>query len=179
MFLGSSERLVTVKRIQSHITSAAFLAHTHHLLVHSQLRPEGPPWGPGSVALPGCSLPSGLVLPSHVPCRSTRSSHCLGQAVCSVLGRSPWLSGARANRYLWGLPHTASWPAPAYCPLHSGWAQGGFKGPTVCLGTQSHPSAVRGEVAKLLCACCTERVLVHTPLPGAQGSGGQAPPKLD
>ena len=62
MFLGSSERLVTVKWIQSHITRAAFPDHTHHLLVHSQLRPERPPQAPSSMALPGRLLPSGLVL---------------------------------------------------------------------------------------------------------------------
>ena len=44
------------------ITRAAFLGHTHHLLVHSQLRPERPPQAPSSMALPGRLLPSGLVL---------------------------------------------------------------------------------------------------------------------
>ena len=30
LFLGSSRRLVTLRRIQSHVTSTAFLDHTHH-----------------------------------------------------------------------------------------------------------------------------------------------------
>ena len=87
--LGSSGRLVTLKWILSHVTRAAFLDHTHHLLVHFQLRAERPPRAPSPVALPRRSLPSSPVLPSHVPCRVTRSSHHLGQAVCFVLGTPP------------------------------------------------------------------------------------------
>ena len=41
----------------------------------------------------------------------------------------------------------------------------------------SYPSAAQGGITKLLCACYTERALVHTILPRAQGSGGQAPPR--
>ena len=85
--LGSSGRLVTLKRILPHVTRAAFLDHIHHLLVYFQLRAERPPRALSPMALPRRSLPSGPVLPSHVPCRVTRSSHHPGQAVCSVLGR--------------------------------------------------------------------------------------------
>ena len=88
--LGSSGRLVPLKQIQPHVTRAAFLGHTHHLLVHSPLRPERSPRAPSPLGLSGRSLPSGLACPSHSPLRVTRSSHRPGQAVCPVLGRPPW-----------------------------------------------------------------------------------------
>ena len=65
--LGSSGRLVPLKQIQPHITRAAFLGHTHHLLIHSPLRPERPPRALSPLALSGRSLPSGLARPSRPP----------------------------------------------------------------------------------------------------------------
>ena len=149
------------------------------LLVLSQLRPQKPPRAPSPMALPGRSLPSGLVLLSHIPCRVARSSHCPGQAVCSVLGRPPWCQMKETTDTCAPQPPPRSTVASS-CLLTSslwmgpGWAQG----PHCVSWFSSHPSAAHGGVARLLCACCTERVLVHTPLPGAQGSGGQAPPRV-
>ena len=103
--LGSSRRLVTLKQGQSYVTRAAFLAHTHHLLIHSQLRPERPPRVPSPVALPGHPLPSCLVLLSRTPFRVTRSSHHPGQAVCCVLGRPLWCQ-EEETRGTCGASHT-------------------------------------------------------------------------
>ena len=103
--LGSSRRLVTLKQDQSYVTGATFLAHTHHLLVHSQLRPERPPQVLSPMALPGHPLPSCLVLLSHIPLRVTRSSHHPGQAVCCVLGRPLWCQ-VEETRGTCGASHT-------------------------------------------------------------------------
>ena len=40
---GIIRKLVTLKQVQPHVTRAAFLDHTHHLLVQSQLRPRKAP----------------------------------------------------------------------------------------------------------------------------------------
>ena len=42
----------------------------------------------------------------------------------------------------------------------------------------SNLSTAHMRVAKLLCDDCTERILVHSHLPGAWGSYGQAPPRI-
>lgn len=56
------------------VTRAAFLGHSPHVFIHSQLRPrKARPLSP--VALPGRPLPSCPAPPSHVHCRVTRSSH--------------------------------------------------------------------------------------------------------
>ena len=83
------------------------------------------------------------------------------------------MSGARTNRYLWGPPmlHSSQLLPPDLFTL-------GGPRPHCVSWFSSHPSAAHGGVTTLLCACCTESVLVHTPLPGAQGSGGQAPPRI-
>ena len=122
--LGSSGRLVPLKQIQPHVTRAAFLGHTHHLLVHSPLRPERSPRAPsppGSVwALtplwPGLSLSQPPQGHQELPPPRAGCLPCPGEA--SVV------SGLRNNRFLCGLPHTAQRPAPAYQPLPCGWAQG-------------------------------------------------------
>ena len=118
----------------------------------------------------GRSVPSSLVLPSHVPCRVIRSSHCRGRL--SVLGRPPWCQAQETTGTCGASPPST---AASSCLLTSslwmgpGWAQGPHRGSWF----SSHPSAAHGGVTKLLCACCAERVLVHTPLTGAQGSGGR------
>ena len=170
---GPSVRLVTLKQTQSHVTRAAFLDHTHHLLIHSQLRPERPPRAPRPMALPralnplwpGPSLTCPLQGHQELPLTAAGCLLCPGEA--SVV------SGARTNRYLWGPPmlHSSQLLPPDLFTL-------GGPRPHCVSWFSSHPSAAHGGVTTLLCACCTESVLVHTPLPGAQGSGGQAPPRI-
>ena len=108
---GPSVRLVTLKQTQSHVTRAAFLDHTHHLLIHSQLRPERPPRAPRPMALPralnplwpGPSLTCPLQGHQELPLTAAGCLLCPGEA--SVV------SDERNNRYL--CP-----PTPA--PQHSG-----------------------------------------------------------
>ena len=126
-----------------------------------------PPRAPRPLALPGQSPRSGLAVPSQGPCRASRSSHRPGQAVCWP-GEAPWCQVPV------GPPtrHSGQHPPP---PLLTLDGPRRVQGPTVCWFS-SPPGAACGRVAKLLCACCTEGTLVHTALPGAQGSAGQAPP---
>ena len=137
------------------------------------LRPKETPWGPkphGSAwALtplrPGPSLSHPLQGRQELPLSRAGCLLCPGEA--SVV------SGARTNRYLWGPPmlHSSQLLPPDLFTL-------GGPRPHCVSWFSSHPSAAHGGVTTLLCACCTESVLVHTPLPGAQGSGGQAPPRI-
>ena len=95
---GPSVRLVTLKQTQSHVTRAAFLDHTHHLLIHSQLRPERSPWALSPrLCLGALSLWSG---PSnHVPCRVTRSSYHPWAGCLLCPGEASVVSGERNKRY--------------------------------------------------------------------------------
>ena len=111
------------------------------LLVLSQLRPQKPPRAPSPMALPGRSLPSGLVLLSHIPCRVARSSHCPGQAVCSVLGRPPWCQ-VQEPTGTWGAPPCCT--AASSCLLTSSLWVG--PGPTVCPGSHLIPVLPMGEL---------------------------------
>ena len=67
------------------ITRAAFLDHTHHLLSTPSSKQKGL---------------LGLVLPSHVPCLVTRSSHCSWAGCLLCPGESSVVSGGRNKRYL-------------------------------------------------------------------------------
>ena len=102
LFPGSSARFVTLTRIQSQVTRAAFLDHTHHLLVHSQLRPERPPWAPSPMALPGALSPLQPGSSLSCPLQGHQELPLPGQAVCP--GEASVVSGARNNRHPWGLP---------------------------------------------------------------------------
>lgn len=133
-------------------------------------RPQKKPLGPCALALPGRSLlrpgPS-LLTASWSPGAPTAQGR-----LSAVLGR-PMVSGARSNRFLWGLPLSTA--ASTHLPPSLLWmGPGGFKAP-LCAG--SHLPALPMGESLLLCACCTEGCS-FTHLPGAQGSAGQAPPRV-
>lgn len=104
------------------------------------LRPQRPPRAPRPLALPGPSLPSGLALPFHSPCRVSGSSHHPGQAVCCP-GEAPCCQVGPPTQ------HSGQHPPPALFPLHGPRAG---SGPTVCPGSHLIPALPTG---KLLCAC--------------------------
>ena len=73
-------------------------------------------------------------------------------------------------------PPTHSTAASTRLPTSSLWMGPGWvQGPTVHPSSHVIPVLPTGKSLSYA-ACFTERVLIHTPLPGAQGSGGQAPP---
>ena len=89
LFWESPVRPVVLMWVQHHVTGAAFLGHSHRLVIHSQLRPrKSRPLSP--TALPGHPLPSCLVPPSRVHCRVTRSSHQPGAGCPSCPWEASW-----------------------------------------------------------------------------------------
>ena len=118
--------------------------------------------------------PSGLALPITSPAGSPGAPTTPGQAVCCVLGRPLWCQ-VRGTRGTHEAAHTST-AASTHLLTSSLWmGPGGVQGTLAC--PCSHPSAAHGGVAKLLCARCTEGMLIHTLLPGARGSHGQTPPR--
>ena len=116
------------------------------------------------MALPGRSLPTAWSFPLTSPAGSPGAPPDQGRLSALSWGG---LHGVRCkNQQVPVGPPTRSTAASA-CLLTSslwmgpGWAQG----PHCVSWFSSHPSAAHGGVARLLCACCTERVLIHTPLP--------------
>ena len=154
------------------------MGHTHHLLVHSQLKPERPPRVPSPVALPGHRLPSCLVLLSHIPFRVTRSPHHPGKAVCCVLRRPLWCQ-VEEKRGTCVASHTqhSGQHLPTDCFTLDG-PRVGSGAPLRVLILISSQRCLLIPVTKLLCPGFTDRMLIHTPLPGARGSGGKAPHRI-
>lgn len=114
--LGPRGRLVPLERIQPPVTRAAFLGPTHTCSSTPRSDQRGPlgPRAPGSVwALtplrPGPSLSRPLQGHQELPLPGAGCLPCPGEALV--------VSGLRNSRFLWGLPHTAQRPAPAYRPL--------------------------------------------------------------
>ena len=166
--LGSPGRLVPLRRIQSPFSRAAFLGHTHRLLAHSPSHHKSPLW-PRALWLclgahPALAWPFPLRAPAGPPGAPT------------AWGRLSAGLGRPRGQVPVGPPtrHSGQHPPPVLLTLDGPRR---VQGPTVCWFS-SPPGAACGRVAKLLCACCTEGALVHTPLPGAQGSAGQAPPRV-
>ena len=80
------------------ITRAAFLDHTHQLLSTPSSEQKSP---------------LGLVLPSHIPCLVSRSSHRFWAGCLLCPGEASVVSGGRKKRYLCGLLHQHSNQYPA------------------------------------------------------------------
>ena len=177
MFLGSSKSPVTLKWIQSHITRVAFLDHTYHLLVHSQLRPERPPQAPSSMALPGRLLPSGLVLltsPEGPPGAPTARGRLFALSWGGLHGCQ--VQEPRGTCGASHTQHSGQHPPTALFTLDG--PRVGSRAPLCVLVLNLIPVLPVGKLLSYSVPAA-QSVLVHTPLPGAQGSGGQAPPKLD
>ena len=157
-------RLVTLKWVQPHVTRPAFLGHTHHLLVHSQLRPRNAPSVPtprlhlGTHSYPAWSFPS--VSPAGSPGAPT----CPRQAVCSVRGRPPWcqVEETRGTRGAPLMQHRGQHPPTDLITLDG--PRQGLRGPAVALGSHLTPAPLTGELLSS-CAACKDRTLIHMPLP--------------
>ena len=115
---------------------------------------------------------------SRTPFRVTRSSHHPGQAVCCVLGRPLWCQ-EEETRGTCGASHTqhSGQHPPTDCFTLDG-PRVGSRAPLCVLVLNLIPVLPVGKLLSYSVPAA-QSVLVHTPLPGAQGSGGQAPPKLD
>ena len=166
-----------MKRIQPHVTRAAFLGHTHHLLVHSLLRPEKPPLGsePPPWLCLGAHSPLAWPVPLTAPAGSPGAPTTRGRLSALSWGG---LRGVRFKKQqvLVGPP-THSTAASTRLPTSFLWMGPGWvQGPTVHPRSHLIPVLPTGKSLSYS-ACFTERVLIHTPLPGAQGSAGQAPPR--
>ena len=155
------------------VSRAAFLGHTHRQLAHSpsdHKSPLGPraPW----LCL-GAHSPLAWPFPLTAPAGSPGAPTAQGR-LSAVLGR-PHGVRCKKQQVPVGAPtqHSGQHPPPTVLTLDGPRR---VQGPTVCWF--SSPGAACGRVAKLLCACCTEGALIHTPLPEAQGSAGQAPPRV-
>ena len=75
------------------------------------------------------------------------------------------VSGGRNKRYLWGPP-THSTVASTRLLTASLWMGPGWvQGPHCVSWFLSHPSAAYRGLTKLVCAGCTDRMLIHIPLP--------------
>lgn len=139
-------RPVVLMWVQHHVTGAAFLGHSHRLVIHSQLRPrKSRPLSP--TALPGHPLPSCLVPPSNVPCRVIRSSYppTAGWPLCPGRGaaRCQWKK-TRGSRGA-SLTQLNSQRAPTDL-VALAQAQAGFRDLQPPL-VSSHPGGVHGGVA--------------------------------
>ena len=112
-----------------------------------------------------------------LPVLVTRSSHHAWAGFLLCPREASVMSGGRNKRYPCG--HTpAQQPIPTYWSLQ-GVGLGVFQGTSHSMSLfSSNPSTAHMRVAKLLCDDCTERILVHSHLPGAWGSYGQAPPRI-
>ena len=141
--MGSSGRLVTLKQVQLHVTRAAFLDHTHHLHVHSQLRPRKAPSAPSPMALPGLPPPPAWSVPLMSPAASPGAPTCPRQAVCSVLGRPPWCQAedTRGARGASLTQHSGQYP-PTHLITLDGQA---FMGPAASPGSHFIPALLTGK----------------------------------
>ena len=151
-FWDHLEGLSLLTRIQSQVTRATFLDHRHHLLVHSQLRPERPPWAPSPMALPGVLTPLQPGPSLSCPLQGHQEHSLPGQAVCP--GEASVVSGARNSRHPWGRPtqHSGQLLPPDLFTLDG--PRLGSGAPLWVLVLISSPCGPRrgGGVAKLLCA---------------------------
>ena len=181
--LGSSGRLVPLRQIQSPVSRAASLGHTHRRLAHSPSDNKGPLGSRAPWLCLGAHPPLAWPFPLRAPAGSAGAPTAQSR-LSAVLGRP--------HAVRWGLPHSTEastrLPPSSLC-MGSGWAHGPGRaqgpregsGPRVGSGLHCMPGShlilalLAGE---LLSACCSERALVHMPLPEAQGSGGQAPPRV-
>ena len=164
--LGSSRRLVTLKRIQSHVTRAAFLDHTHHCSSSASSERKGllglraPRLCLGAHSPPVWSFP--FTCPAVSPGAPSAGAGCLLCPGKASMGRCK-----KQQVPVW--PPTRSTEGSSCLLISSLWMGAGWVQGSHCVSWfSSHPSAAHGGVTKPL----------HTPLPGAQGSGGQAPPRI-
>lgn len=124
--LGSPRRLVPLRRIQSPVSRAAFLGHTHCLLAHSPSDHKSP-LGPHAPWLclgnhPALAWPFPLRAPAGPPGAPTARGR-----LSAGLGRP------RGVRFLWGLP--LGTVASTRLPRFSLWmGPGGFRAP-LCAGS--------------------------------------------
>ena len=158
---------------KSHVTRATFLDDTHHLLVHSQLRTERSSWALSPQSLPGALSPLVWPFPIMSPAGSPGAPTPLGRLSAVSWGG---LCGVRwkEQEVSMRLLTPAQQPAPTYWPLHSGWAQVEFRGPQHVLVLI--PVLPTGESLSYSVQGA-QGMLIHTLLPGPQGSRGQAPPR--
>ena len=147
---------------KSPITRADFLDHTHHLLSTPSSEQKGP---------------LGLVFPAHVPCLVTRNSHCSWAGCLLCPGDVSAVSGGTRGTH--EVSHTSTATSTPLLTSSLWMGLGVFQGtsPNMSLFS-SNPSTAHMRVTKLLCDDCTERILVHSHLPGAQDSYWQVPPRI-
>ena len=115
--------------------------------------PTSHAWSPGTPTVPGQAVFCVLEMPLRCQVEETRGTH-------EVSHTSTATSTLLLTSSLWmGL--------------------GVFQGtsPNMSLFS-SNPSTAHIRVAKLLCDDCTERILVHSHLPGTQDSYWQVPPRI-
>ena len=136
---------------------------------------KSPPWALNPPRLcPGAHSPLAWPVPLTAPAGSPGAPTTRGRLSALSWGG---LRGVRFKKQqvLVGPP-THSTAASTRLPTSFLWMGPGWvQGPTVHPRSHLIPVLPTGKSLSYS-ACFTERVLIHTPLPGAQGSGGQAPP---
>lgn len=110
--------------------------------------------------------PLSLVLPSHVPCLVTRSSH-RPWAGCLLCPAEASVVSGEETRGTHEASHSSTATSTHLLNSSLWMCLGVFQGmsPNMSLFSSNSSTAHVG-VTKLLCDDCTERILVHSPLPG-------------
>ena len=94
-----------------------------------------------------------------------------GQAVFCVLERPPWCH-VEETRGTHEVSHISTAISTPLLTSSLWMGLGVFQGMSTSMSLfSSHPSTALVRVAKLLCDDCTERILVHSYLPGGEGNG--------
>ena len=116
--LGSSGRLVPLRWIQSPISRATSLGHTHRWLAHSPSDNKGPLGSRAPWLCLGTHPPLAWPFPLRAPAGSAGAPTAQGR-LSAVLGRP--------HAVRWGLPHSTAastrLPPSSLC-MGPGWAQG-------------------------------------------------------
>ena len=174
--MGSSGRLVTLKQVQLHVTRAAFLDHTHHLHVHSQLRPRKAPSAPSPMALPGLPPTPAWSIPLMSPAASPGAPTCPRQAVCSVLGRPPWcqVDDTRGTHGASLTQHSGQHPPTDHITLDGQ----GFRESVASPGSHFIPALPTGKLLSNSVPAAQRGHSYTRPPPSTRGSRGRAPPRI-